>query len=662
MPQIKFSGLVTAMKGKAGGSIFSQNKQGAYFRNNRWGGGRKSQRWDNAKTRLSLLSNQWRQLSDEQREAWSTAAINYPATNKFNEEYIPSGYQLFMSLNGNLYAHGFPLLSIPAEKRPFPEDFTIDVSTPNIPWVTPSSGVSVPLNGNGLIKPCSEDEECPFGFYCYGNGCKPNYALNSPEFLAERDKIRNAYVDFGSSECSSDQDCYDAGLGTGTDIECVDGVCVYVGDGLVAYESTGYVLNIADTLYGGGKWDESIPFQQARINGSFRFTLGTNSMRLLKTTQQELVLVSNYKCNGTGLSIRMAQIEDGIVRIYVTLGLITSDNISQYGTLVWRSDYDISAITANNVFQFQINPAKTQQGAFALNLESFRAPSQDNYSNVYTTPISEWGAPAGSQNNPYTSWNIDDNMWGIIYGTGPFIPSKDVTYADIRFYASKYNEVKYALSGMLQGSETILITANGQGKPKCNGFKCGGETLINVEVCAKKGCNCSMGQCTPYSWIRERLANQAPGGNANIHLVAAAPIMQPDPVGDGSYTFSFAGTWLNLQGAQFTNLGATYVPLTTASISPTQESGFQFVVSASYAKGDGKTVRITEFVNLTTLPTDVSADWELWDWLKPAITSAPPGTKFWIAFDIIDSGSGAVLKAKKRIRFKAGADLSSSVN
>ena len=136
MPQIKFSGLVTAMKGKAGGSIFSQNKQGAYFRNNRWGGGRKSGRWDAAKQRLTILSNAWRNLSAEQREAWESAGVNFPFQNKFKDEYIPNGYQLFMSLNGNLYAQGLPTLSVPGEKRPFPEDIQITGGTPDVPWVT----------------------------------------------------------------------------------------------------------------------------------------------------------------------------------------------------------------------------------------------------------------------------------------------------------------------------------------------------------------------------------------------------------------------------------------------------------------------------------------------------------------------------------------------
>jgi len=121
MPSIKYSALVSDMKGKSNGSVFSSNKQGAYFRNNRTGGGRKTKLWDKQKSNFSFLATQWKGLNPEQQTAWTNAAPMYPSLNKFKIEYIPSGFQLYMRLNGVLLAKGFPLLVLPGMKREFPD-------------------------------------------------------------------------------------------------------------------------------------------------------------------------------------------------------------------------------------------------------------------------------------------------------------------------------------------------------------------------------------------------------------------------------------------------------------------------------------------------------------------------------------------------------------
>jgi len=138
MPQIKFSSLVTDMKGKANGSVFSSNRQGAYMRTNKSGGGKKSLSWENSKSRLAFLSTQWKALTLEQREQWNTIAPSYPALNKFNEPYNPSGYQVFMRLNGTLFAQGLPLLSVPNPPRSTPEINEISVYCPENFCYTPS--------------------------------------------------------------------------------------------------------------------------------------------------------------------------------------------------------------------------------------------------------------------------------------------------------------------------------------------------------------------------------------------------------------------------------------------------------------------------------------------------------------------------------------------
>jgi hypothetical protein len=661
MPQVKFSGLITAMKGKAGGSIFSQNKQGAYFRNNRWGGGRKSPRWDAAKQRLQLLSNSWRLLSDEQRQAWQDAAINFPFENKFKEPYIGSGYQVYMSLNGNLLGQNLPLLTVPGENRPFPEDIQFNVATPDNPWVTGGTGATFP-NLNGLsLNACTLDRQCPNGYECIDNVCTAVSTPGSPQYLAARQAAKDQYFQMADPECTTDADCVDAGLtGASADVACQDGKCVYVGDGLPFYEQTAYVLNISSALDDEGVWDDTTVSTYTRITGSFRFTLGPDTLRKLSTTQDEIVLVSNYYQDGRGTTIRIRPQDQQTSRMFVTFGMATSDSPQGFATYVWYADFLNTEFQTNSVFQFTINPGDTVNSFLCLNNSGFVYGQFEYYSNIYSSPMIVWKAAEGNQHDPYATWSTIEYWYGFVYGGGVQQSSNDIMYSDIRFYSQRVTEHKYALSGMVEGSETILITANGEVKPKCSYKSC----TLNDDFCgdSRNKCNCAAGICGPWRQISNSFANKAAGGLTSIRLVAAVPVYSLNADESGVYTIAFADYWLNQMGGQFENNGATFVPLTTASITGSIQSGFGILVSITRARGNGTSVRTTEFIDMAYLPADISADWELWEFIKPAITTAPPGSIFWIAFELIDTNSGlSTRSAMRRPRFKAGAALSSVV-
>lgn len=132
MPKIKLSALATDIKGKSGGSVFSSNKGGTYFRNNPSGGGKKSQAWDAQKNKFGDLSKRWRNLSDPEKLAWENMASNYPFTNAFGEPYTASGFQLFMSLNGNLKSQDLPLLITPVMPRAINDIGVMNLSTPDL--------------------------------------------------------------------------------------------------------------------------------------------------------------------------------------------------------------------------------------------------------------------------------------------------------------------------------------------------------------------------------------------------------------------------------------------------------------------------------------------------------------------------------------------------
>ncbi len=663
MPQIKFSGLVTAMKGKAGGSIFSQNKQGSYFRNNRWGGGRKSARWDAAKNKLNQLSNSWRALSAKQRDAWQNAAANFPFTNKFGDEYIASGYQVYMSLNGNLYAQNLPLLTSPGEARPFPTDMTFDVSTPDIPWVTGGTGATFPVYNDGNTFPCSGPLQCPKGFHCEDGYCVPAFPINSPDYDKLRQSVRDQYYMFVDPECTTDQDCVDAGLsGASADVECQDGRCVYVGDAVQAWENLSYVLNITDALYNGGVWTQANTSSEAFVAGSFRFSMGEQSLRKLLTTQDEIVLVSNYYDDGRGTTIRIRPQDQSTTRIYITFGLNTSEIPAGTATYVWYTDVATEEFKNNCVLQFQFNLADTVESYIALNNMTFAYGQFEYWEGLQRGPMSSWGAPTDTTHNPYANWETEKSWQGFVYGAGLLSGATSIIYSDVRFYSEQYTETKYALSGMLQGTETVLILMSGNPRPGCSFSFC--DSPIGLLNCTNKKCLCDGLFCGPWADILRQSSNLAPGGNPDIYLHPSVPIINMVEDTPNNYEPKFADYWVIKKGGYYNNNGATFVPLTTLDINGTSESGFQVVVSVTKAKSGSSNIRPSEFINMTMFPADQSAGWELWEFLKSSITTAPPGTSFWIGIDIIDTNSGVAQynKGKFKPRFKAGAELSSSVN
>jgi hypothetical protein len=131
MPKVKFTALVSDMKGKANGSVFASNNGGTYFRTNKTGGGRKSNAWNTQKAGFADLSSMYRALTVEQQQAWKDARSLYPTTNAFGEPRIPTAFELFMRLNGKLLAAGLDLISVPQTPREFPDYAAIKIAIPD---------------------------------------------------------------------------------------------------------------------------------------------------------------------------------------------------------------------------------------------------------------------------------------------------------------------------------------------------------------------------------------------------------------------------------------------------------------------------------------------------------------------------------------------------
>ena len=139
MPKIKLSALASDIKGKSQGSVFSTNSGGTYFRNNPSGGGRKTAQSAAQKNRFGSLATRWKALTNEQRTQWRESASAYPTINAFGDSRIPSGYELFMRLNGVLISNDLPLLTVPGTSREIPLIEGIDIISPDLWMFTPNT-------------------------------------------------------------------------------------------------------------------------------------------------------------------------------------------------------------------------------------------------------------------------------------------------------------------------------------------------------------------------------------------------------------------------------------------------------------------------------------------------------------------------------------------
>lgn len=149
---IKFSALLTGIKGLVGGTVFTAVKSGAVMQNNtsmssarnkfegpsaghhasthtlQWprspvisrtgflnpdGAQLPNPKYLASKQNVRTVSKAWSQLLDSDRAEWYWVAINGPSKNRFGDSYTPSAYQTYMRYNLNLMAVGLGPLARP---------------------------------------------------------------------------------------------------------------------------------------------------------------------------------------------------------------------------------------------------------------------------------------------------------------------------------------------------------------------------------------------------------------------------------------------------------------------------------------------------------------------------------------------------------------------
>jgi hypothetical protein len=132
MAKIKFGAMMVDARGKLGGHVFSKNRGGAYIRTKVTPSNPQSEAQVEQRALLSTYSQGWRNLTEDQRLAFSGVVAQYARTNIFGDTVNPSGSNLYTRLNINIGIAGGTPITVPPLPLGVatPSDFTItaDVS------------------------------------------------------------------------------------------------------------------------------------------------------------------------------------------------------------------------------------------------------------------------------------------------------------------------------------------------------------------------------------------------------------------------------------------------------------------------------------------------------------------------------------------------------
>lgn len=113
MAKIKLSAIVSEMRGKLNGSVFSKNRGGAYIRTKVTPVNPSTIAQGAVRAALTSISQAWRGLTEAQRLAWAGAVSAFTSTDIFGDIKTPSGINLYNKLNLNLHAIGEASISTP---------------------------------------------------------------------------------------------------------------------------------------------------------------------------------------------------------------------------------------------------------------------------------------------------------------------------------------------------------------------------------------------------------------------------------------------------------------------------------------------------------------------------------------------------------------------
>jgi hypothetical protein len=106
MARIKESALVSGVRGTQGGNVFSAGHYGAYVRQKVSPTQPQSARQIAQRNIFTAQSQAWRNLTDDERNAWNAWAQTHPIMDVFGNAQVLTGAAAFMKVNADLVTLG----------------------------------------------------------------------------------------------------------------------------------------------------------------------------------------------------------------------------------------------------------------------------------------------------------------------------------------------------------------------------------------------------------------------------------------------------------------------------------------------------------------------------------------------------------------------------
>ena len=144
MAKIVTGGGVAAISGKLGGAVFASNKGGAYMRAFTKPTNPKTSYQEDARDSLAQYSNEWRGLTDEQRESWAAWAATHPIVDRLGASRNLTGSQAYVKINANRDLAGDATANATVPSDPAFVQAIVDVASPIVADVS-NTAITIPL-------------------------------------------------------------------------------------------------------------------------------------------------------------------------------------------------------------------------------------------------------------------------------------------------------------------------------------------------------------------------------------------------------------------------------------------------------------------------------------------------------------------------------------
>lgn len=144
MAKVKFSALISEMRNKLNGSVFSKNRAGNFLRNKVTPTNPQTFAQMQVRAVFGFVSQAWKGLTADQVAGWNSLASTVPYTDIFGDTKYLSGLQFHQKLNTNLSTVNEGIISDPPTLVEVPASLITGVIATNTAGV-----LSLVMNVNG---------------------------------------------------------------------------------------------------------------------------------------------------------------------------------------------------------------------------------------------------------------------------------------------------------------------------------------------------------------------------------------------------------------------------------------------------------------------------------------------------------------------------------